>query len=135
MDRRSFLNSSDVAGLALSSGALAAAEESKVPSVGVIGCGWFGMVDCLRLMEVRPVEIAALCDVDSKMLEEKVAEVRKKDGKQNPKIYSDFREMLKLKDLDIVIVGTPDHWHALAMIAAVEAGADVYVEKPISISI
>jgi predicted dehydrogenase len=53
-------------------------------------------------------------------------------SKKKPRTYSDYRQMLREKDLDIVMVSTPDHWHALAMIAAVQAGADVYVEKPIS---
>src|SRR5437868_12935288 len=56
-------------------------------------------------------------------------------SKKRPRTYGDYREMLKEKDLDIVLVGTPDHWHALAMIAAVEAGADIYVQKPISVDV
>src|SRR5262249_37526294 len=52
-----------------------------------------------------------------------------------PRTYSDYRKMLAEKDLDIVLIGTPDHWHALQMIAAVEAGADVYVQKPISVDV
>jgi predicted dehydrogenase len=56
-------------------------------------------------------------------------------SKKKPRLYHDYRDMLKEKDLDIVEVATPDHWHALAMIAAVESGADVYVQKPISIDI
>jgi predicted dehydrogenase len=135
MNRRQFLTTSAAASLALSSGVHASAADDKKPRVGVIGCGWFGMVDLMRLMEVKPVEVVALCDVDQEMLKKKVEEVKKKDDTQKPKAYGDFREMLKNKDLDIVIVGTPDHWHPLAMIAAVEAGADVYVEKPVSVCI
>jgi predicted dehydrogenase len=56
-------------------------------------------------------------------------------SKQKPRTYRDYREMLAEKDLDVVLVGTPDHWHALAMIAAVESGADVYVQKPISVDV
>src|SRR5947207_10642451 len=56
-------------------------------------------------------------------------------SKKKPRTYGDYRQMLREKDLDIVLVGTRDHWHALAMIAAVEAGADVYVQKPISVDI
>src|SRR3954462_13577471 len=56
-------------------------------------------------------------------------------SKKKPRTYTDYREMLKEKDLDIVLIATPDHWHPLAMIAAVEAGADVYVEKPISVDV
>src|SRR5205807_10381119 len=53
-------------------------------------------------------------------------------SKKTPRTYSDYRQMLKEKDLDIVLIGSPDHWHSLQMIAAVESGADVYVQKPIS---
>ena len=56
-------------------------------------------------------------------------------SKKKPRTYADYREMLKEKDLDIVLIGTPDHWHALPMIAAVEAGADVYCQKPISVDV
>src|SRR6516164_6364384 len=56
-------------------------------------------------------------------------------SKKKPRTFADYREMLKEKDLDIVLVGTPDHWHALPMIAAVEAGADVWVQKPISVDV
>ena len=56
-------------------------------------------------------------------------------SKKKPRTYADYREMLKEKDLDIVLIATPDHWHALPMIAAVEAGADVYVQKPISVDV
>ena len=56
-------------------------------------------------------------------------------SQQRPRTYGDYRQMLQEKDLDIVLVGTPDHWHALPTIAAMEAGADVYVQKPISIDV
>ena len=59
---------------------------------------------------------------------------RQKSGKR-PRTYADYREMLANKDLDIVLIATPDHWHALNMIEAVKAGADVYVQKPISVDI
>src|SRR5205814_4706443 len=83
-----------------------------------------------------PVEVVSLCDVDKKMLAE-AAEIiaTRQASKKKPRTYTDYREMLKEKDLDIVLIATPDHWHSLAMIAAVEAGADVYVEKPISVDV
>ena len=56
-------------------------------------------------------------------------------SKKKPRTYRDYREMLKEKDLDIVLIGTPDHWHALPMIAAAKAGADIYVQKPISVDV
>src|SRR5215475_9290068 len=56
-------------------------------------------------------------------------------SKKTPRTYADYRNMLKEKDLDVVVIGTPDHWHALPMIAACEAGADIYVQKPISVDV
>src|SRR5579884_2726295 len=135
MNRRQFLGTG-AAGLALSQAALSAAFADRTPRVGLIGCGWYGKIDLLRLIQVAPVEVVSLCDVDKKMLAataDIVAERQK--SKKKPRTYTDYREMLKEKDLDIVLVGTPDHWHALPMIAAVEAGADVWVQKPISVDV
>ena len=136
MNRRQFLHTS-AAGLALSAADEAAAfADAKPPRVGLIGCGWYGKSDLFRLIQVAPVEVVSLCDVDQKMLAEAADLVSQRQlSKKNPRTYRDYRDMLKEKDLDIVLIGTPDHWHALAMIAAVEAGADVYVQKPISVDI
>ena len=105
----------------------------KPRRVGLIGAGWYGKSDLWRLLQVAPVEVVSICDVDQRMLAGAVemASQRQKSGKK-PRGYSDFREMLKEKDLDIVLIGTPDHWHALTAIAAMAAGADVYCQKPIS---
>jgi predicted dehydrogenase len=90
----------------------------------------------LRLIQVAPVEVVSLCDVDKKMLADAAELVATRQAsKKTPRTYSDYREMIKEKDLDIVLIATPDHWHALPMIAAVEAGIDVYVQKPISVDI
>ena len=104
--------------------------------VGLIGCGWYGKCDLLRLIQVAPVEVVSLCDVDKKMLAE-AAEIvaHRQASKKTPRTYADYREMLKEKDLDLVLIATPDHWHALPMIAAVESGVDVYVQKPISVDV
>jgi predicted dehydrogenase len=137
MNRRQFLSTS-AAGLALSAAAGYAADpaDKKPPRVGLIGCGWYGKSDLFRLIQVAPVEVVSLCDVDKKMLSDAADMVgERQKSKKKPRTYGDYREMLKEKDLDIVLVGTPDHWHALIMIAAVEAGADVYVQKPISVDI
>ena len=138
MDRRQFLKSTAAAGLALtaiSRGAYAGGVE-KPKRVGLIGCGWYGKCDLFRLIQVEPVEVLALCDVDSRMVAEaaEITASRQKSGKQ-PQTYGDYRKMLGEHEFDIVLVGTPDHWHALSMIAAVEAGADVYVQKPISVDV
>jgi predicted dehydrogenase len=104
--------------------------------VGLIGSGWYGKCDLLRLIQVAPVEVVSLCDVDRQMLAQAADLVasRQAAGKK-PRTFSDYREMLKERDLDIVLIATPDHWHALPMIEAVRAGADVYVQKPISVDV
>src|SRR5690606_26346984 len=93
--------------------------------VGLIGCGWYGKCDLLRLIQVAPVEVVSLCDVDKNMLSQAAEIVAgRQASKKKPRTYSDYREMLKEKDLDIVLIATPDHWHALPMIEACKAGAD-----------
>jgi predicted dehydrogenase len=137
MNRRAFLQTG-AAGLALSSlhrPALALADQ-PAKRVGLIGSGWYGKVDLLRLIQVAPIEVVSLCDVDRKMLAEAAEIVAgRQASKKQPRTYHDYRKMLAEKDLDIVLIATPDHWHALPMIAAVEAGADVYVQKPISVDV
>jgi predicted dehydrogenase len=111
--------------------------KSKPLRVGLIGCGWYGKLDLWRLLQVAPsAEIVSLCDVDRKMLDS-AAEMatQKQASKKQPRTYADYREMLKEKDLDVVMVETPDHWHALPAIAAIEAGADVWVQKPIGVDV
>jgi predicted dehydrogenase len=101
--------------------------------VGLIGAGWYGKNDLFRLMQVAPVEVVSLCDVDKHMLAGAAEMVSQRQiSKKSPRTYGDYRQMLKENELDIVLVGSPDHWHALHMIAAVESGADVYCQKPIS---
>ena len=134
MDRRKFLQAGTGA-LALSAigGYQPLFGKQKSRRVGLIGCGWYGKAALLRLLQVAPVEVVALCDVDKKMLAEAAEIVSgRQKSKKRPRTYGDYREMLGREELEIVQVSTPDHWHALAMIAAVKAGADVYVEKPIS---
>jgi predicted dehydrogenase len=109
---------------------------SKQPRVGIIGPGWYGKADLFRLIQVAPVEVVSMCDVDKKMLSDAADMVTQRQAsKHRPRTYSDYRKMLAEKDLDIVLVTTPDHWHALAMIAAVQAGADVWCQKPISVDV
>src|SRR5262245_53041498 len=80
--------------------------------VGLIGTGWYGKTDLLRLVQVAPVEVVSLCDVDSKMLADAAELVSTRQvSKKKPRTYSDYRAMLKERDLDIVIIVTPDHWH------------------------
>ncbi len=136
MDRRTFLTAAGVATATALHSRVYAAPKTTPRRVGVIGPGWYGKCDLTRLMQVEPIEVVSLCDVDSKMLKEAGELVAERQvSKKTPRLYSDYRKMLAEKDLDIVIIDTPDHWHALQMIAAVEAGADVWVQKPISVDV
>ena len=134
MNRRNFLASSAV--LTTAPHLFAAPAADKPLRAGLIGTGWYGKCDLLRLMQVAPIEVVSLCDVDKKMLADAadlIAKRAKTDKK--PRTYTDYKEMLKQKDLDVVLIATPDHWHALPMIAACESGADIYVQKPVSVDI
>lgn len=132
MNRRDFLAASTVA--ATFPAAFAATRAEKL-RVGLIGCGWYGKCDLLRLRQIAPAEFVSLCDVDQKMLADAADIFAKTQNGKKPRTFTNYKAMLKEQDLDIVEVATPDHWHALPMIAAVESGADVYVQKPISVDV
>jgi len=137
MTRRHFLKSSAVAAVATGLGRFtASAADAKPLRVGLIGTGWYGKSDLWRLIQVAPVEVVSLCDPDQQMLAgaAELAAQRQK-SKKRPRTYRDYREMLKEKDLEVVLIGSPDHWHALQAIAALESGADVYLQKPISVDV
>lgn len=109
---------------------------AKTYRVGLIGTGWYGKSDLFRLIQVADVDVVALCDVDKNMLTAAgtLVSQRQKSGK-TPKLYGDYRKMLAENQLDIVLIGTPDHWHALQTIDALKSGANVYVQKPISVDV
>jgi len=140
MPRRRFLTAAS-SGLAFSALAARAAHgagevDPKPRRVGLIGAGWYGKSDLWRLIQVAPVEVVSICDPDRQLLAGAVEMAsRRQKSKKAPRAYGDFREMLAEKDLEIVLVGSPDHWHALHAIAAIEAGADVYLQKPISVDV
>ncbi|HEX8914757.1 MAG TPA: Gfo/Idh/MocA family oxidoreductase [Humisphaera sp.] len=140
MTRRELLKTAAIAGTAAAAMAVnyhvAGAADQKPLRVGLIGTGWYGKADLFRLIQVSPVNVVSLCDVDKKMLADAAEMVATRQAsKKAPRTYGDYREMLKEKDLDIAIIGTPDHWHALPAIAAMEAGADLYCQKPISVDV
>ena len=135
MYRRDFLKHS-AAAFALSHVPYADQLAGAKKRVGLIGTGWYGKTDLLRLIQVAPVDVVSLCDVDRRMLDDAAELVAVRQvSKKKPRTYTDYREMLKAKDLDLVIIVTPDHWHALPMIEAVKSGMDVWVQKPISVDV
>ncbi len=135
MDRRHFLHTS-AAGLSVAARRAFGFADQKPKRVGLIGCGWYGKADLFRLIQVSPVKVVSLCDVDKKMLADAAEMVAgRQASKEKPRTFSDYRKMLGEKDLDLVLIATPDHWHALPMIAAAQAGVDMYLQKPISVDI
>jgi predicted dehydrogenase len=137
--RRIFLkNAAMTSGALMSSNLFASSrifntDTLRVATIGVNGMGW---ANTLGALSVKNVEVVALCDIDESVLNKRKAELLvKQPSVQKIDTYSDYRKMLERKDIDIVIVGTPDHWHALQMIDACAAGKHVYVEKPAGNSI
>lgn len=103
-------------------------------NVALIGCKNMGWADLSDFLLHPEVDCVALCDIDRNILGEKASELEKLRDKK-ASLYSDYRKLLDRKDIDAVIIGTPDHWHCLQMVDACAAGKDVYVEKPIANSI
>src|SRR5690606_3692327 len=102
--------------------------------VGLIGCNGMGFANLLSLLKRSEVEVVALCDVDARVLARQTGELQK-GGLKKPKWYSDYRELLGDRDVDLVVIGTPDHWHCLQLTDALDAGKDVYCEKPLANSV
>nr|MBX2877970.1 Gfo/Idh/MocA family oxidoreductase [Saprospiraceae bacterium] len=138
INRRRFLQtaSATLAYSALGATGLDIIHPLKAYRVGLIGTGWYGKNDLFRLIQVADVDVVALCEVDRNLLDEAatLTSQRQKSGKV-PKKYNDYRKMLAENEFDIVLIGTPDHWHALQCIDAIKAGAHVYVQKPISVDV
>ncbi|MDD4434553.1 MAG: Gfo/Idh/MocA family oxidoreductase, partial [Parabacteroides sp.] len=107
------------------------APSNKV-KVALIGCRSMGWSDLNTFLQYPEVECVALCDVDDEWLNKRAADVLKNTGKKVPSLYKDWRKVIDNKDVDVVIIGTPDHWHCLPMVYACQAGKDVYVEKPLA---
>ena len=112
---------------------IAPSDQLNIGAIGINGMGWNNVKAALT---VPGVNLVAVCDVDRNVIDKRLSELAplKVDAKKI-KVYDDYRKLLAQKDIDAVIIGTPDHWHALIMIHACEAGKDVYVEKPVGNSI
>ena len=102
--------------------------------LGMVGVGRQGMSRLREFLKHADTRIAAISDVDRDHADRAVAEVEKVRG-QKPKAFSDFRRVLEDREIDAVVVVTPDHWHAIPTVRAFEVGKDVFVEKPLSYSV
>jgi predicted dehydrogenase len=112
---------------------VAPGDQLNIGAIGIKGMGWS---DLTAAAKIPGVNVVALCDVDKNVLDQRMGDLSKINvGAAKVKTYSDYRQLLDQKDIDAVIIGTPDHWHALIMMQACEAGKDVYVEKPVGNSI
>jgi predicted dehydrogenase len=139
-DRRSFIKNSALATAAvgltatmpMAMNSCAGANEKLV--CGLIGANGMGFSDLQAFLKQPNTECAAICDVDENVLNRRIADTEKIQGTK-PKGFTDYRKLLEEKGLDVVIIGTPDHWHCLPMVEACEAGLDVYCEKPLGNSI
>jgi predicted dehydrogenase len=140
MERRKFIKKSSVIaagttilpvipGTAKSASRIIGANDKVI--VGAIGINGMGMSDLRTFLQQEGVECAALCDVDRNVLEKRATVTAELQGRK-PDLYGDYRKLIDRKDIDVVIIGTPDHWHCLPMVEACQAGKDVYVEKPIA---
>jgi len=125
---------------ALGAGGLAA--PSNRINVGLIGCGGQGLNDLGSCMWGGETQVVGVCEVDrnkrergQRMVNQHYGERMKLGNYRGCSAYNDFRDLLARKDLDAVIVATPDHWHAIIAIEAAKAGCDIYCEKPLSLTI
>ncbi len=134
LTRRTLLKAAAAASVALTAPALLLGQDptkgGKRYRTALIGCGWWGGNIVREAIASGQCQIVALCDADLRQVEKLKGE-QKELTADSPKVYQDFRELLDKEKPEIVIVATPDHWHPLITIAAVQAGADVYVEKPV----
>ncbi|HVX51081.1 MAG TPA: Gfo/Idh/MocA family oxidoreductase [Chitinophagaceae bacterium] len=135
LTRRNFIKETSAA-LALTTAqasGMTLQKPTPVRRVALIGTGWYGKSDLFRLIQVAPVEVIALCDIDQHQLANAADLVAQRQlNKKRPALYGDYRKLLDEQKPDIILIGTPDHWHALQTIAALQAGAHVFVQKPIS---
>ena len=139
--RRDFLRQTALlgAGLTISpffikAGSAGVGANDKI-GVGLIGCNGMGFEDLKAFLRNPEVECIALSDIDENVLNNRAAETEKITGKKVKHLYKDWRKLIDNKDIDLVIVGPPDHWHCLQMVSACQAGKDVYCEKPLGNSI
>ncbi len=132
MNRRKFLEKASISSAAIvSSFNIPAFAKDKKLKIGLIGCGWYGMVITKAALKVGGVEVIGICDVDTDHLKAGANELEELQGKK-PKTFKDYQDLIDQKGMEAVFIGTPPHWHALQFIAACEKGLDIYCEKPLA---
>ena len=132
MKRRKFLEVTSMGTAALAASFYIPGKQAERKlKIGLIGAGWYGMVDLNAALKTGGVEVTALCDVDSDHLRSSADEIEKLQGTR-PKTFKYYHDLLDMKGLDAIFIGTIPHWHALQFIAACEKGLDIYCEKPLS---
>jgi predicted dehydrogenase len=127
------LSSLDNKAFAIFKSRIAPSDQLNIGAIGVNGMGW---ADVTAALKIPGVNLVAICDIDQSVIERRLNDLKKNNVDTSKiKTYGDYMKLLEQKDIDVVIIGTPDHWHALIMIEACQAGKDVYVEKPVGNSI
>ena len=135
MERRNFIRNASIGSAALVSAfSIPAFSQDKKLKIGLIGAGWYGMVITTAALKIGGVEVIAVCDVDSEHLNSSADALAKLQGTR-PKTYKYYQELLDIKGLEAVFIGTPPHWHALQFISACAKGLDIYCEKPLAYDI
>lgn len=132
MNRRSFIEKSSLSSAAMISAfnIPSFAQEKKI-KIGLVGCGWYGMVITKAALKVGGVEVIGISDIDSEHLKNSADELEKLQGKR-PKEFKDYEDVINQNGLEALFIGTPPHWHALQFISACEKGLDIYCEKPLA---
>ena len=132
MERRNFIKISSMGSAALVSPFyIQSVTQERKLRIGLIGAGWYGMVITTAALKSGSVEVTGICDVDSDHLNNSASEVEKLQGIR-PKTFKYYQDLLDMKGLEAVFIGTIPHWHALQFIAACAKGLDIYCEKPLS---
>ncbi|MGO8697163.1 MAG: Gfo/Idh/MocA family oxidoreductase [Limisphaerales bacterium] len=145
LNRRDFLHRAAGAGLTAAIlpqiipssalGADGAAAPSNRVEVGVVGCGPQGTGDMTNFLRCNDCRVVAVCDVKNEQAEQARNIVNQHYGNNDCRTYRDFRDLVARPDIDACLIATPDHWHVLTALAAVNSGKDVYVEKPLGLSL
>ena len=145
VNRRGFLRAAGISAAALTAfpnivpasalGRAGAVAPGNRLTVAVIGCGPQGTSDLGGFLREKDCQVVAVCDVKADQLEQARAAVNARYQNQDCRPYADLREVVARQDIDACLIATPDHWHVPAALAAVNAGKDVYVEKPLGLSL